>query len=292
MEALRSQLYSAWEVCLAEEELSPASRDFVGTFAGDGRVRMFRGGSALAKARGDLVLRLQPGDSLAEHALFAVAEVLEARPELSLVYADDDGQDEGGQRVAPAFKPDWSPELLRSRDYIGRAAFFRTERVRALGGWPPGVEDLSSHLLLLRYTAGLARKQVEHLPLVLLHRGPGPRGLPDVDGGGPRAIQGVLSADGTRARVESGRRAATYRIRYALPEPAPLVSIIIPTRDQPSLLQRCIRSLSTLTAYQPVELVVVDNDSRDRRAVALLEELARTGVARVLRYRCHSTTRR
>ncbi len=254
------------------------------SLAVDGRVRLLREPSDLTEVRGDWVVALQPGDALAEQGLSAIAEVLEGHPDLALVYGDEDEKGENGQSVAPVFKPGWSPELLRSRNYIGRAVFFRTERLRALGSGIPDGCDVSRHGFLLRYTAGLVQEQVHHVPVVILHREHAPPPSLDAEDVGKQANQRVLDAGGLRARVERGKRPGTYRIRYVLPEPSPLVSIIIPTRDRPLLLQRCLESLSKNTTYQPLELVVVDNGSRDRKARAFLDELSRTKMARVLRY--------
>jgi GT2 family glycosyltransferase len=281
---LERQIYPGWELCFAEEGASPGLRRLVEQSAAPERVRWVPGGEPLAAARGALVVRLEPGDVLAEHALLAVVEAVAADPDLALVYADSDSAGTGGQRSAPLFKPDWSPERLRAVDYIGRGAFFRTDRVRELGGWEPGPEGVRHHALLLRYTATLAGRQIRHLPAVLLHAAPGSAPTVAEEEAGVRALQAFLDGAGVRACAESGRRPRTYHVQYGIPEPPPLVSVIIPTRDRLALLRACIHSLQERTAYQPLELLIVDNDSRERETHRYLEQLERTGAARVLRY--------
>jgi GT2 family glycosyltransferase len=79
--------------------------------------------------------------------------------------------------------------------------------------------------------------------------------------------------------------ANTYRVRWTLPDPPPLVSLIIPTRDGLELLQSCVAPLLERTRYRHLELILVDNDSRDREALAFLDQLVRgDGRARVLRF--------
>jgi len=282
LESVSGQLYPRWELRLVEAkdagELPPA----LARRNGDPRVLLEAAEASLTRAKGEVVMRIAGGDFLAEHALFALAEAVEAHPDLVLLYTDEDSVDAAGRR-SPAFKPDWSPELLRSRDYIGRSAFFSTARARALGGWREGPAGVAEHEFLLRYIAGLDPGCIVHLPAVLLRQAIAPPKPPDAGEPGAGALQASLDAAGVRARVEPGSRAGTFHVRYALPDPAPLVSVIIPTRDRGELLGRCLRSLEA-TRYRPIEVLIVDNESRDPRTVRLLDSLVREGKARVLRY--------
>jgi GT2 family glycosyltransferase len=73
------------------------------------------------------------------------------------------------------------------------------------------------------------------------------------------------------------------RVRHHLPSPAPGVSLIIPTRDQPDLLAACLDGLLRRTEYSPMEVLLVDNGSTDPRAVAVLDAAARDPRVRVIR---------
>jgi GT2 family glycosyltransferase len=279
LDALERQSYAKWEVCLAAEGVSTDAREQLEAFVGPERVRWAKDRDALSVARGDLVAYLEAGDALEEDALLAVAEAVAREPDVALVYTDSDGAGANGH-VAPAFRPEWSPELLRSWDYVGRAAFFRTDRVRAVAEGP----SPSQHALLLRYTAQLPAARIVHLPFVLFHARPErPTDSKDtlVE---LRPVQASLDDVGVAARVEPGRRAATYHVRYGFPSPPPLVSVIIPTKDKAGLLERCIESLQGITGYRPLELLVVDNDSRERRTLLYLKHLEAQGLARVLPY--------
>lgn len=283
-EALVRQLYPHWELVLGTEDLAEEMRLLFEPMVATGRMRLIAPHAVLADARGTVVVRLRAGDVLAEDALFAAIQLFGTNPTVALVYSDEDLQAGGGERHAPAFKPDWSPELLRSRDYIGRAAFFRTERARQVGGWKSGPVEATQHDFLLSFTSGLDAEQVWHLPLVLLHASPAPPSSADVASAGLNMLQAFVDGAGASARVEPGLRPWTYHVRYKLPVPPPRVTVVIPTRDQLALLRRCIESVQQVTAYDSMELVVVDNDSRERKARAYLDTLERTGVARVLRY--------
>ena len=282
LESLRRQIYQRWEVCLPGPKVTEEVLQLTTRLAGAVAVRCARGADALEAAGGEWVVRLEAGDTLASQALLAVAEVLGREPTLALVYTDTDGEDEKG-RLSPAFKPDWSPELLRSHNYLGRAAFLRRDMVQAKGGWHGGLpRAVAQHELLLRYTADLRPERVRHLPYVFLHTAPAGSPTSDEVAAGVGVAQANLERSHLTGRVEPGRRPGTYHVRYAIPRPPPLVSVVIPTRDRLALLQKCLKSLRNQTDYQPLEVLVVDNGSRQRQTKSYLEDLKRQGAARVL----------
>jgi GT2 family glycosyltransferase len=227
--------------------------------------------SALARARGELVVFLDGTCELSPDALAVLALERAARPDLVLIYSDEDLLSEEGGRSEPDFKPDWNPDLLLATNYLGHLVAFDREAVRRVGG-----KQGSDYDLALRCSAGVASARIRHVPFVLAHA--------------PRRVSAERVSAETRetlARhlglpVEPGRIPDSHHVRYPVPEPAPLVSIIIPTRDGERLLRRCVESLRAKTTYPRYELVIVDNQSRDPGALAYLAELERS--ARVLRH--------
>lgn len=203
----------------------------------------------------DYVAVLQAGDRLAEHALYWIAEVVIAGDDVAVAYADEDVIDRDGVRGDPKFKPDWSPEHLRSINYIGRWAVFRARELAAAGGLRSRTLRGDGHLLNLRVTRRLRRDQVAHVPAILFHR-------------------------------FAANPAATPRRRPRLPLPGkqPLVSIIIPTRDAQELLRGCVESILRRSSYPAFEILIVDNQSSDPAALAYLRDLGSTSGVRVLRY--------
>jgi O-antigen biosynthesis protein len=282
LDSFANQIYPHWQVCLAEARVPFALREVVEGCAPRERVRWASGTDASSVATGEFVIRLAAGDALAEEALFAMADTVTGRPELSLVYTDSDAEDATGE-TKPSFKPDWSPELLRSFNYLGRAAFIRLDGVRALGGWQAEAGDVPQHDLLLRCTEELRPDAITHVPAVLVHLR---RERPQAAGEALaeiRVVQASLDRVHVDAKAEGGR-AGTVHVRYGLPNPPPLVTVVIPTRDRLALLSECIRSVREVTAYPLLELLVVDNDSREAATRGFLRNLESKGVARVLSY--------
>jgi len=227
------------------------------------------------------VLVLQPGIEPAPHALYWLARKALANHRFRLIYSDHDRMDACGGRYDPAFKPDWSPELLRSTDYIGPAAAFRADLLAELS--PPPLPD--GHDLLLRTAERLDKTQIAHIHAVLFHLPPAkPEPLPaDPADEGQNPVAAHLERQGIEALVERCPR-DHYRIRYALPSDPPLVSIVIATRDQYRILDCCLQSIFAKTTYPRYEVLVVDNQSSDPESLHYLTRLAKRPEVRVLPY--------
>lgn len=206
----------------------------------------------------DWLVALRPGDVLRPHALYWVAHEIRRRPDACAVYWDDDQITAAGERLRPRFKPDWSRLHLEVTDYIGRAVALRRDVCEGAGaqlaqdGWRAVLLALTSEAP----TQGGGGKEcpVVHIPAILSHR---PAEEPDP---------------------------VCRRVPVRVPEPAPKVSILIPTRDALPLLRRCVESVVSKTRYPHYEILVIDNRSRDKATLAWLEETSRAGKIRVLRW--------
>ena len=228
---------------------------------------------------------LPEGATLSPHALYWFAHEISRHPEAGWVYCDHDTVSDCGERIEPAFKPDWSPELLRSTNYIGPAAAVRADVWQSAGG-----TATSAHDLWLRVSEHLRGDQIRHICAPLLHL---PRKLDQrLVAADPPAVARHLARAGVPAQVETDAW-GHCRVRFALldtqpntqPKNArPLISIIVPTRDRLDHLRPCIESVLEKTRYHDFELLVVDNQSTEPDALAYLEDIATRESVRVLRY--------
>jgi GT2 family glycosyltransferase len=73
-----------------------------------------------------------------------------------------------------------------------------------------------------------------------------------------------------------------WRIHRTLPNPAPLVTLIIPTRNRHELLVKCIASILDKTSYANFEILIADNDSDDPGLKAYYKKMERRGRFTVL----------
>jgi GT2 family glycosyltransferase/SAM-dependent methyltransferase len=302
LESVRGQLYPGWQLCVADDaSTSPEVHALLeAAERADPRVRVVRRterghvsattNSALALAEGEWCVLLDHDDELAPHALFCVAAEAVVHPEVELLYSDEDKLDAEGTRCDPSFKPEWDLELLRGCNYVCHLLALRTARVRALGGLRLGLEGAQDYDLVLRYGERLRPAQVRRLPFVLYHwrawarsTALSPDAKPYAGPAARRAVTEHLARTRVRAVVEPHPRDPTWsRVRYEVPSPPPLASLIVPTRDGLELLRTCVESLRR-TTYPAWELLVVDNGSQEAATLDYLAELERLGTARVLR---------
>jgi len=244
---------------------------------------------ALREARGDWCAFLDHDDLLAPDALLCVAEAIARKSSLALVFSDEDKLDADGVRTRPWFKPAFDGEWLRTTNCVLHFMVVRTALLRELGGLATGIDGAQDWDLVLRVEERAGRDRIERLPFMLYHwrEIPGSTAASVFEKPALLAAQRKVIADTLARRGERGAATHTthgWRIAYALPDPPPLVSFVIPTRDRVELLRACIASLRAHTDYPAFEFVIVDNESREPAAVAYLDELARTGAARVVRY--------
>jgi GT2 family glycosyltransferase len=284
LDSVLSQTYPHWELCIAETAVRRILLDYA---ARDPRIRL---DTPLSLARGDYVTFLDPNDVLAPHAFFAVARALQQRPSAELVYSDEDKLDELGGRCDPYFKPDYAPDLLYAQNYIAHLAVYRRKLVDAAGGFRPGYEGSQDYDLLLRCIGRIGdARDILHVPEVLYHwrRTAGSSATSQQNAAhaaesARRALEGHLHLAHPEVRV-SITAPGLYRVHWPLPEPAPLVTLIVPTRDGHDVLKKCVDSIRERTTYPNYEILLVDNDSRCLKTRSHLEAFAEQGV-RVLRY--------
>lgn len=302
VESVRGQIYTHWELCIADDA-SPGRevREYLeGLAKEDSRIKVcFRStnghipaatNSALDLASGEFVALLDQDDLLRGHALACVAEAIAEHPEAAMIYSDED-KIEDGRRSDPYFKPDWDLYLMRCHNMFCHLGVYRTALVRELGGLREGLEGAQDWDLVLRCADRLKEDQIVHIPKVLYHWRIHRKSTAMADSGAKpyaleaarRAISEHLQRRGIHGKVELIPEFSMFRIRYDLPAPEPLVSIVIATRDRVDLLRTCVESLISSTSYGNRELVIVDNGSKDGGTLAYLEKLRAEHGAVVVR---------
>ena len=255
LESVEGQAWPEWVLYLATGEDLSSELTAVVAAVGDARVRITGPDPAVL---GDWAGWVPAGDVLHEACLFSLAHAVAGPPDAAVAYTDNDHVDARGRHSLPHAKPDWNPDLLLGQHYLGGLVAYRSDVV-ATG---PGGEG--PHERALRATAGLAADQVLHVPHMLYS-----------------------------ARVGSEGRSAALawtrgtHVEWPVPEPAPRVSVLIPTRDQGRMLERCVGSLAddgAVTGYPNLELVLVDHESTEPRARAVIDALAADPAHRVITF--------
>ena len=283
IESVRNQIYPHWELCIADDaSTDQAVRTVLERYAKeDVRIKVvFReqnghisaaSNSALTLVSGQWVALLDHDDLLTEHALFWVADAINQNPEAGLIYSDEDKLDAKGQRFAPYFKCELNLELLLAQNMISHLSVYRSDLLKTLNGFRLGFEGAQDYDLVLRAVEQLNPQQVVHIPRVLYHWRaiPGSTALAADEKNyaadtGRLAVAEHLKRRGLAAVVTAAPEAPQFnRVRFVLPDPLPLVSVIIPTRDLVDLLSTCIESIFRLTTYPAFEIIIIDNGSSE-----------------------------
>ena len=292
VESVINQAYWNWELCVVDDASTEIGvRKILESYGlRDRRIKLrflaeHRGISgasddALGIASGDFVGLLDHDDELTRDALFEIVKALNENPRLDLIYSDHDKKDLDGRRVEPFFKPDWSPDLMLSMNYIAHFSIIRKRLVDQAGGFRSNFEGSQDYDLLLRITELTDR--IGHVPKPLYNwrkaRGStaGSMSKPYAGEAAKKALREALTRRGLAGSV-SDSFGGRYRVRYSI-RGTPLVSIIIPTRDRVDLLKRCIESIESHTSYRNHEIVIVDNSSADPATRAYLDSSKHTIV--------------
>ena len=302
IESVRAQIYTHWELCIADDASNePHVKAIIEEYADlDKRIRtIFRdqnghisaaSNSSLEIASGEYVALLDHDDELPEHALYMVVAAINEKPYLDLIYSDEDKINKLGRRFDPYFKPDWNPDLLTAQNMVSHLGVYRTELVRQVGGFREGYEGAQDWDLALRVSDAIPVDHIHHIPHVLYHWRSIKGSTATSSAEKPYATQAAIAAvqdyldrnrKPARAELSNGKY---LRVRYDVPKPLPLVSIIIPTRNGLDLLRRCIDSVRNQSTYTNFEIIVIDNQSDDPDTLAYLSSLEQNGIVKTIQY--------
>jgi ADP-heptose:LPS heptosyltransferase/GT2 family glycosyltransferase len=226
LDSLEHQVYTRWRLHAAETD-----------HVGDGA--------------DDWLVQLTAGDDLGIDALLELALHLLVHPTVDFVYSDERRIDPESGCMGPFFKPDWSPDLLLSTNYIGRlwAASIAVVQSACLER-----EDFNrpAYDLVLRLTEEASR--IGHVPLVLCETAAQPALDAETD---RLALAAALDRRGIAAVVEPGCLPHVWRVRRDVPNPR-TVSVIIPTSGKNALIETALRTLRSRTDYPDIEVIVID----------------------------------
>ncbi len=291
LESVAIQVYDNWELCLTDDastnpEVWPIMEAFQKKHPG--KVKISRNeknshisvtsNNCLAMATGDYVALLDHDDRLYPCALAEVVRHMVLHDEPEILYSDEQVVKEDGEPLTvPFFKPSWSPQLHLRVNYTTHLSVYRRELLEKIGGFRKGFEGSQDHDLMLRAVEQTTKK-VCHIPLVLYqwraHSESTASSLgkkPYAATAGEKCVAEHLERMGRRAEVTWDPETIHYRVRYELPSPAPLVSLVICTKDKPEIIKGCLESVIEKSTYPELEVVLVDNGTTDTECLQYFE---------------------
>jgi|GEM_PF-1338989 len=296
IDAIRAQTSDAWQLCLGVAATSPALRAAAeAVAASDPRIRVAVvagaadpvqvANAAADLATGDALMMIDLDDRLAPDAVLEIGAALLHHPAGDLYYVDEDRLTEDGGRRDPFFKPEWSPELLLSVNYLPPLIVRRRLFVE-IGGFRPAALGATQRQVPI---VGAERAGgAIHVPRVLCHRLDSDRPMPPADRPDPREVRRrCLAAHLARRGIATPDVALVEGLggnhpRVGWPVRGGRVSIVIPTRDRVEVLRPCLESVLRRTAYPDLEIVLVDTGSREQRTGDFYARLAEEPRLRIV----------
>lgn len=233
------------------------------------------------EANGDFICFLDHDDTLEPSALYEYAHAINAENNTDLIYCDEDKLFVNGSYGDPFFKPDLSIDLLRSVNYICHFLAIRKTLFDSLEYGDEQYDGAQDHDLTLK--AIEKARHVVHVAKILYHwrisensTAGDPNSKLYAWDAGVKAVQAHLDRLGIAAKVYRGNDPFTYKVAYAVPESHPLVSIVIPTKDHPTVLDTCIKSIIERSTYDNYEIVIIENNSENQETFEYYSELEKS----------------
>lgn len=296
------QVYHNWELILVDDysncnKLNSFLNEIEKT---DRRVRLIRRNrnghiaaacnSGLEVVTGKFFAVLDHDDLLREHTLLRICQAISRYPNCKIVYSDEDKIDLKGARSSPHFKPDWNPELLLSQNYICHTCFLDTDYIKSLDGYRVGYEGCQDWDLFLRASEKLEDNQIIHIPEILYHWRKTKQSTATrisaknyVYENSLKVIKSAWDRRGISVTIESTGHPNNYvRTKFIKPKVLPLVSIIIPTRDNLEHLEKCINGLINKTSYDNFEILIMNHNSKNLDVLYYLNRVKRRKDCRVI----------
>jgi GT2 family glycosyltransferase len=294
LDSVIAQVYDNWELCIVDDA-SPSEtvRAIIKEYADqDTRIKFkflkknhhISGATnaAVAMAEGEFVALFDHDDLLWPNALVEVVRVLNTDKKLDFIYTDEDKITESRlDHLGPFFKPDWNPDFLHSVNYITHFSVIRSTLLRELGGFREAFNGAQDWDLFLRVSSTTDR--IHHIPKVLyswrIHENSTAKSTsskPYVVEAQHRAIVDDLQRKGQRdVYVEQDTKHKGYwKVQHKVAG-QPLISIVIPSKNQYQVVRRCIESIYKKTTYPNFEIILVDTGSTDKKVHRWYERIKR-----------------
>jgi len=219
---------------------------------------------AIAMAEGTYIALLDNDDELTVDALYEVVKTIN-ETDADFIYSDEDFISTRGLHVNPHFKPDFSPDLLLSHNYITHFTVMKKSLLDQVGCFRSEYDGAQDYDLFLRATE--QAQKIVHIPKVLYHwrmlptsTSTNPNVKPQALINGENALKDALRRRGVDARVTEANLPHYFRVRYTIVE-TPKVTIIIPFKDKPELLEMCLNSILEKSTYKNFEITGISNNS-------------------------------
>ncbi|MBQ7333704.1 MAG: glycosyltransferase [Clostridia bacterium] len=281
IDSVIAQTYSNWELCMADgsDDKHKTVKQICKKYAkADGRIKYKKlkenlgisgnTNACLDMVTGDYISLFDHDDLLHPAALHDVmVEICEK--DADFIYTDENTfHNTPADAYCPHFKPDFSPDTLRSYNYICHFTSFKASLIDEVGKFRSEFDGSQDYDMILRLTE--KAKNIVHIPKILYYwRSHANSVASDISAkpytltAAKRALAEHLARIGVEGEVKDSRIPSTYKIDYKI-QGEPLVSILIPTKDHIDDLAKCIDTIEDVTTYKNYEIIVIENNSTEK----------------------------
>ena len=233
--------------------------------------------AAIEMATGEYLALFDHDDLLSPNALFEVASAIE-KEKADVIYTDEDKvTSDLKEHFQPHFKPDFNPDLLCANNYICHLFVVKRSLALKLGGQDPAYDGAQDYDFIFRCTENA--EKIVHVAKILYHwrvhqasTADNPSSKLYAFDAGKRAIEAHLARIGAKAEVSHTKDLGFYRVKYQV-QGNPMVSIVIPNKDEKETLKKCLESIWKKTSYPNYEIILVENNSTTQEIRDYYKEL-------------------
>lgn len=291
IESVQAQTYKNWELCLADG--SDSEHSFVGEICkkyadGDRRIKYEKlernlgisenTNACIRMVTGEYIALFDHDDLLHPSALYEVMRAI-CEHGADFIYTDENTfSEEPRDAYNPHFKPDFSPDTLRSYNYICHLSVFSRELLDSVGYFRSEYDGSQDYDLILRLTE--KAKKVFHIRKILYYWRAHKNSVAQDVGAKPytvtaakKALAAHLERCGLKGEVLDSSVPTTYHIKYEI-DGNPLASVIIPNKDHTDDLDICLKSLYEKSSYKNFEVIIVENNSTEKETFEYYEAIA------------------
>ena len=301
IDSVINQTYSNWELCIADgsndEKTISILKEYKSKYENI-KVKYLESNEgisgntnqALELVQGEYIGLFDHDDLLTPNALYEIVKAINENDKPDFVYTDEDKVDENGTEFFdPHFKPDWSPDTLRSYNYICHFSVFKGSLLDKVGKFRSEFDGSQDHDLILRLTE--SSNNIVHIPKILYHWRVHKNSVASGSGAKPyayeaakKAIQSHLDRCNIIGSVEDGLFIGSYKVNYKIMD-TPKISIIIPNKDHKEDLEKCIESIVKKTSYNNYEIIVVENNSETNEIFDYYNEINNKYNVKILHWK-------
>ncbi len=237
---------------------------------------------ALNLADGDYVVLVDHDDIIPWQTLWTLAYYINKNNgEVDLLYSDEDKLDEKGSRRDPYFKSDFSHTLLLYQNYIAHLGVYKREIINKIGGFREGFDGSQDYDLVLKFIKETNRKRIIHIPYILYHWRKYESYNSFSNKNENKSLKSALKALNNFVSLDNkiiikDDSSDNYIINYTNSFLEPLVSIIICFKDKIIFLKNVLDMIYYKTKYKNIEVILVDNGSKEDETFIYLEYLKNT----------------